>query len=135
MDVAETQFVFADSQLDLVGVDIEPRYQGTYKSSNVLINALAHLVGSDGTYSRLVGVDTAGRLQVTGGIDQTQYNQLHADLGELLSRLNTANSNWGSALIYLAGMDTNMAQLNNLMHNMSAGFSGDDKLRVQVIAS
>jgi hypothetical protein len=56
--------VFESSLLDLVLPTGRPKYLGAYQSSNQLTNALAHLVGQDGLYSRLLACDANGVLKV-----------------------------------------------------------------------
>jgi len=56
--------VFESSILDLVSPTGRPKYLGVYQSSNQLVNSLAHLVGQDGLYSRLLACDESGVLKV-----------------------------------------------------------------------
>ena len=58
--------VFEASLLDLVDPAGRPKYLGAYQSSNQLVNALAHLCGQDGRYSRLLACDENGVLEVQG---------------------------------------------------------------------
>lgn len=62
--VAEQIQIFESSLLDLVAPGGRPKYVGTYKTSNNLLNALAHLIGQDGRYSRLLACDENGVLKV-----------------------------------------------------------------------
>jgi len=62
--IAQQFQVFESSLLDLVDPAGSPKYLGAYQSSNQLMNALAHLVGQDGCYSRLLACDETGALQV-----------------------------------------------------------------------
>jgi len=56
--------VFESSLLDLVSPTGRPKYLGIYQLSNQLTNALAHLVGQDGLYSRLLACNSSGVLKV-----------------------------------------------------------------------
>jgi hypothetical protein len=56
--------VFESSILDLVSPTGRPKYLGVYQSSNQLVNSLAHLVGQDGLYSRLLACNSGGVLKV-----------------------------------------------------------------------
>jgi hypothetical protein len=50
--------------LDMLEGDRAPRFMGRYNVSNNLVNALAHLVATDGNYSYLVRGDAHGHLGV-----------------------------------------------------------------------
>ncbi len=51
-------------QLDLIGMERSPDWIGNYQTSNVLVNTLAHLVATDGRFSRLVRCDEDSILPV-----------------------------------------------------------------------
>jgi hypothetical protein len=63
-DVEEIRQTVETTELDLVGVPRRPSYVGRYAVSNQLQGALAHLLASDGLYSRLLQCTTAGKLLV-----------------------------------------------------------------------
>ena len=62
--IAQQAQVFESSLLDLVTPAGRPKYMGVYQTSNQLLNALAHLAGQDGLYSRLLACDENGALKV-----------------------------------------------------------------------
>jgi hypothetical protein len=62
--IAQQAQVFESSLLDVVSPAGRPRYMGAYQTSNQLLNALAHLIGQDGRYSRLLACDESGVLKV-----------------------------------------------------------------------
>jgi hypothetical protein len=63
-DVETIRQAVETTELDLVGVPRHPAYVGRYAVDNQLQGALAHLLASDGLYSRLLQCTTAGKLLV-----------------------------------------------------------------------
>jgi hypothetical protein len=68
--VAEIIQALYDNRLDLAGMERDPQYVGSYRLTNQMVRALAHLAGTDGTFSRLLRCGEDGALWVTwpGGL-------------------------------------------------------------------
>jgi len=108
--------VFEASLLDLVDPAGRPKYLGAYQSSNQLVNALAHLCGQDGRYSRLLACDENGVLEVQGAaldvIAAWDLSGLAATACNIQTAVEAVAAwNWNGLEGNVAGMAANVASM------------------------
>lgn len=96
-DVPEVIQSLFDNRLDMLLPKRDPAFVGQYSISNHLVNALAHLVGTDGVASHLVAADPFGNLRSrivdTAGVNELKVdatNNLHAGIWNGADQVETA---------------------------------------------
>ncbi len=97
MEFNEHSQIFSSSLLDLKESGLQPLYIGPYQIGNVVQRSLAHLAGTDGTYTHLIRCNSSGQLQVTisGG---TPLDTLHTDLATLHTDSATLHTDLGTTI-------------------------------------
>lgn len=112
--------------LDIYGVERSPDWLGQYKTTNTLVNTLAHLVGVDGQCSRLISCDNTGQLSVS---DTTTHAYLSSPLAVRIQDYDgTYQANVDSA----HNLDVSIRYNDSTINGVSNGGSADGKFGLVV---